>query len=158
MQTQHSIDDLISIGKRGIRSRYEEGAPKKVLIVGAGVAGLSAAYELKRAGHVPVILEAQQRVGGRVHTLRQPFADGLYADVGAMRIPRAHALTMYYIEKFGLSTNDFTMDNPRAHYYLGGRKVRAADANASPALLGFDVSEREIGRIPGGCTWKLSGP
>ena len=121
-------------------------APKKVVIVGAGMAGLTAAYELKRAGHQPVVLEAQQRLGGRVHTLREPFSEGLYAEVGAMRIPRAHKMTLAYIEKFGLKTNDFTMDNPQAYYYIGGRKVRAAEAVANPGLLGFDMAEHERGQ------------
>ncbi|MFD2354188.1 FAD-dependent oxidoreductase [Nonomuraea ferruginea] len=43
---------------------------KRVLVIGAGMAGLVAAYELMRQGHEPVVLEAQQRVGGRVLTLR----------------------------------------------------------------------------------------
>lgn len=121
-------------------------APKKVVIVGAGMAGLTAAYELKRAGHQPVVLEAQQRLGGRVHTLREPFSEGLYAEVGAMRIPRAHKMTLAYIEKFGLKTNDFTMDNPQAYYCIGGRKVRAAEAAQDPGLLGFDLAEHELGQ------------
>ncbi|MCK7480919.1 MAG: FAD-dependent oxidoreductase [Candidatus Moduliflexus flocculans] len=75
-------------------------------------------------------MEAQQRVGGRVYTLRDPFTEGLYAEVGAMRIPRAHSLTMTYVEKFGLKTNDFTMDNPNAYYYIGGGKMRASEAHA----------------------------
>ncbi len=123
--------------------------PLKVVIVGAGMAGLTAAYELKRAGHKPVLLEAQQRIGGRVHTLRDPFSEGLYAEVGAMRIPRAHKLTLAYIDKFGLRTNDFTMDNPKAYYYIGGKKVRIAEAQADPALLGFDLSPEERGQTAG---------
>ena len=90
------------------------GKRKRVVIVGAGMAGLTAADELLRAGHDPLILEAQQRVGGRVYTLREPFAPGLYAEAGAMRIPRAHKLTLAYVEKFGLETIDFTMNNPDA--------------------------------------------
>jgi monoamine oxidase len=53
------------------------GPRKKVIIIGAGMAGLVAAYELLKAGHEPIILEAQQRVGGRVQTLREPFTHGL---------------------------------------------------------------------------------
>jgi monoamine oxidase len=123
--------------------------PKKVIVVGAGMAGLVAASELRHAGHKVILLEAQQRVGGRVHTLREAFSDGLYAEVGAMRIPRSHKLTLAYINKFGLKTNDFTMGNPQAFYYIGGQKLRAAEANANPDLLGFDVAEHERGKTAG---------
>ena len=55
--------------------------PKKVVIVGAGVAGLAAAYELVRAGHDVQILEMQQRVGGRIKTMSsESFYPGLWSD------------------------------------------------------------------------------
>ena len=149
MQSAHSIQDYRDIVKMGIDKKFSTDKPKKVIIVGAGLAGLSAGYELKRAGHTPVILEAQQRVGGRVYTLRDPFTEGLYAEVGAMRVPRAHTLTMEYISKFGLKTNDFTMDNPNAYYYIGGRKMRALEANENPSLMGFDVNKNEEGKTSG---------
>ena len=149
MHFEHPIQDHIDVVKQGIAKKFEAGKPKKVVIVGAGLAGLAAGYELKRAGHTPVILEAQQRVGGRVYTLREPFMEGLYAEVGAMRIPRCHSLTMAYIEKFGLKTNDFTMDNPNAYYYIGGQKFRASEAHADPSLMGFEVSPMEGGKISG---------
>ncbi len=149
MQSAHSILDYLDVVKQGIAKKYGDGKPKRVVIVGAGLAGLAAGFELKRAGHTPIILEAQQRVGGRVYTLRDPFTEGLYAEVGAMRIPRAHTLTMSYVETFGLKTNDFTMDNPNAYYYMGGRKVRASEAAKDPSLLGFDVSENEKGKTAG---------
>ena len=47
-------------------------------------------------------LEAQQRAGGRVYTLREPFADGLYVDAGASQIPANHYLTLKYVRLFGL--------------------------------------------------------
>ncbi len=55
---------------------------RKVIIVGAGMAGLSAAYELKKAGHKVQIIEMQERVGGRVKTFgeKEGFAKGLYVD------------------------------------------------------------------------------
>ncbi len=124
-------------------------SPRKVVVVGAGVSGLVAAYELKHAGHKPVVLEATQRVGGRVHTLCESFSDGLYAEVGAMRIPRTHKLTLAYIDKFGLKTHDFTMDNPQAYYYIGGRKLRIAEAQANPDLLGFELARHERGQTAG---------
>ena len=69
-------------------------APKKIIIIGAGMAGLSAGYELTQLGHDITILEARARPGGRVHTLREPFDDGLYAEAGAARIPDDHNLTL----------------------------------------------------------------
>ncbi len=52
-------------------------------VIGAGMAGLASALELKRAGHDATVLEAQNRVGGRIFTCRD-FAPGPYAEWGAM--------------------------------------------------------------------------
>jgi monoamine oxidase len=79
-------------------------APKKIIIIGAGMAGLSAGYELAQLGHNVTILEARARPGGRVHTLREPFSDGLYAEAGAARIPDNHDLTLKYVKLFNLPT------------------------------------------------------
>lgn len=72
-------------------------AGKKILIIGAGMAGLVAGYELTQLGHDVTILEARTRPGGRVQTLREPFSDGLYAEAGAARIPTNHDLTLKYV-------------------------------------------------------------
>ena len=77
-------------------------APQKIIIIGAGMAGLSAAYELTQLGHDVTILEARARPGGRVQTLREPFSDGLYAEAGAARIPDNHDLTLKYVKLFDL--------------------------------------------------------
>jgi len=84
------------------------GSPaKKVLVLGAGMAGLVAAYELTQLGHNVTVLEARTRPGGRVHTLREPFADGLYAEEGAARIPDNHNLTLKYVKQFELPLEPF---------------------------------------------------
>lgn len=83
------------------------GPAKKVLILGAGMAGLVAGYELTKLGHDVTILEARTRPGGRVHTLREPFADGLYAEAGAARIPENHNLTLKYVKEFALPLEPF---------------------------------------------------
>jgi monoamine oxidase len=75
-------------------------APKKIIIIGAGMAGLSAGYELTQAGHEVAIFEARAIPGGRVHTIREPFSDGLYAEAGAARIPDDHDLTLKYVKLF----------------------------------------------------------
>ena len=84
-----------------------------MLIIGGGISGLVAAHELRRQGHDAVVLEAQGSVGGRIYTLRAPFAPGLYAEAGAMRIPRAHDLTLEYCQLFELPMRPFVMGNPQ---------------------------------------------
>jgi monoamine oxidase len=138
--------DTVSHGLRQARS------PKRLVVVGAGMAGLVAASELLRAGHDVVILEARERVGGRVHTLREPFTHGLFAEAGAMRIPRCHDLTMAYVEKFGLATMPFTVSNPEAYFHVHGRNFRMRDADARPHELGFEMAESES-RTPVGSLW-----
>jgi monoamine oxidase len=59
-------------------------SPKKVVVIGAGLAGLAAAHELMQAGHEVTVLEARMWPGGRVYTIRDSFADGLYAEAGAV--------------------------------------------------------------------------
>ena len=84
-----------------------KGPAKKVLVLGAGLAGLVAAYELTQLGHEVTVLEARIRPGGRVHTLREPFSDGLYAEAGAARIPDDHDLTLKYVKHFELPLEPF---------------------------------------------------
>ena len=56
---------------------------KKIIVAGAGIAGLSCAYELVRRGHQVTVLEASGHTGGHVQTVWEGLADGLYADGGA---------------------------------------------------------------------------
>jgi monoamine oxidase len=87
---------------------------RKVLILGAGMAGLAAGYELSKLGHDITILEARSRPGGRVFTLREPFADGLYAEAGAARIRDNHHLTLKYVKIFNLPLEPFYPSNLKA--------------------------------------------
>jgi monoamine oxidase len=136
--------DLLAIARGGLPAGG--GSPRKVAVVGAGMAGLVAAWELLRAGHQPIVLEARGRVGGRIYTLREPFADGLYAEVGAMRIPRSHALTLAYCERFRLPLAPFTATNPSAFVHVGGRRLRAGKIGAEAAELPFALAPHERGR------------
>ncbi|GAA2899463.1 monoamine oxidase [Actinoplanes cyaneus] len=77
---------------------------RTVVVLGAGVAGLSAAYELQRLG-VPVeVLEGTRRLGGRIYTFHfGDSPDAPFAELGAMRIPAGHSNTLRYIAELGLA-------------------------------------------------------
>jgi monoamine oxidase len=137
------LSQYLHIVQQGLPSEILGGRPKKIIIVGAGMAGLVAADVLLQAGHDPMILEAQSRVGGRILTIREPFTPGLYGEAGAMRIPQSHALTVAYINKFGLRHYDFTLDNPRAYCHIHGRQWRVAEVQKNPNLLEFDLHPTE---------------
>ena len=92
---------------RGARAVTVNSPAKKVLVLGAGMAGLVAAYELTQRGHDVTVLEARTRPGGRVHTLRETFSNGLYAEEGAARIPENHDLTLKYVKQFELPLEPF---------------------------------------------------
>ncbi len=80
----------------------QTGSAKQVLVLGAGLAGLAAAYELDKAGFAVTVLEARTRPGGRVRTYRDPFADGLYAEMGAEYVDASDEYDHKYCKEFGL--------------------------------------------------------
>ena len=135
--------DVLAVPRSGLGP--PAGSPRRVLVLGAGMAGLVAAYELKRQGHRPVVLEAQNRVGGRIYTMRS-FAPSLYAEAGAMRIPGVHRLTLAYCQQFGLETRPFLTGNPNGLVYVGGNRFTMAEIEAEPRLLPFELAETEVGR------------
>jgi monoamine oxidase len=78
--------------------------PKRIVIAGAGLAGLSAAYELVQSGHQVTVLDARDRPGGRVLTLRDSFAGGQYAEAGAETFGETHGFVQRYVRLFQLET------------------------------------------------------
>ena len=80
---------------------------KKVIIIGAGISGLVAGYDLTIAGYDVTILEARDRIGGRVLTIRSPFSNNHYVEGGAARIKPNHDLTIAYANHFNLTLDPF---------------------------------------------------
>lgn len=78
---------------------------KTAIIIGAGLAGLSAAYDLHRAGWQVTVLEARDRVGGRVHSIRN-FSNGLVAEGGGEFIDKHHTRMLAYAKEFKLSLGE----------------------------------------------------
>lgn len=123
-----------------------KGAAKKVIIVGAGLAGLSAAYELTQAGHDVTILEARARPGGRVYTLREPFSDGLYAEAGAMNVFDNHHLTMSYIKLFDLTLDPVVPSKLASILYIRGQRIVAEPNQPIAYPLELTPDEKKLGR------------
>ncbi|MGO4103732.1 flavin monoamine oxidase family protein [Leifsonia sp. YAF41] len=127
----------------------------ETIVVGAGVAGLTAARLLAKAGRHVVVLEARDRVGGRVWTDR---SDGLITDLGASWI---HGVTddpvSQSAEAFGMRTVEFSVggyqpdSRPIAYYGPDGKRltdaaaqqfaddIRAVDATLSKAIAASDT-------------------
>lgn len=91
---------LASCGGSGSRGRG------RVAVVGAGLAGLIAAYELERKGVEVVLLEARERIGGRVHTARNPFLREQSAELGGEYIDASHRTLLRYVRRLDLDLDD----------------------------------------------------
>ena len=145
-------DDQVEIGHESPGALSGTQPSKRVIIVGAGISGLVAGYELSRAGHDVTILEARNRVGGRVFTLRTPFSDGHFADAGAARIPPDHDMTIGYADHFGLTLDPFY---PESSYYVNlsddeRTLISASDYLNNPPWEGFPVNRKDFIKIRGG--------
>src|ERR671915_637224 len=121
----------------------------RVLVLGGGLAGLTAAYELGKAGYDCRVLEARPRPGGRVFTVRRgtqseeegpgqtaAFDDGLYFNAGPMRISHHHRTTLAYCRELQVPVEVFVADSDSAYLYqtrsstLTGRRIRLREARA----------------------------
>ena len=92
-----------------VSPRPDAGTPRRVVVVGAGLAGLAAAVRLRDAGWDVVVLEARPRVGGRVHTVYGgegdvPFDRGLRAELGGESIDDTHTALRSLLRRFRLTT------------------------------------------------------
>ncbi|MGB5597050.1 MAG: NAD(P)/FAD-dependent oxidoreductase [Crocosphaera sp.] len=121
-------------------------APKNIVIIGAGIAGLMAGLLLKEAGHHVTILEAHKRLGGRILTYRG-FAGKMYGEFGAMRFPQQHPLAQYLInEKFKLPTKPFPIYDENTFIHLQGKSVRRSDFH--PHQFDFNLPNHEANQTP----------
>ncbi len=121
----------------------------EVLILGAGLAGMAAAYELGKLGYKCTILEARERAGGRCWSIRrgsvntetgQPvhtanFDEGQYFNAGPSRIPHHHALTLHYCKELSVPIQVYSNVNENAYYFsegkgpLSNRKIRMREVH-----------------------------
>jgi monoamine oxidase len=120
----------------------------RVVILGAGLAGMTTAYELGKVGYDCRVLEGRARPGGRVFTVRRgtvseedgpgqtaAFDDGLYFNAGPMRISHHHRTTLAYCRELQVPVEVFVPDCESAYLLqtrgtLAGRRVRLREARA----------------------------
>lgn len=104
-------------------SEAQPGRTPHVVIIGAGLAGLCAAYLLQKKNWTYTILEAERHhVGGRVRTMRIGD-DGLHWEAGAMRIPAEHKIVRKYINMFSeLELRPFVMYSSKTFKYARGTR------------------------------------
>ena len=122
-------------GAENFRLPKSSGNGRSVVILGAGIAGLVAAYELQRAGYRVTVLEARDRIGGRSWTIRggdrivqtgrpdqvAAFDPGLYFNSGPARIPSTHRLILSYARRLGVKMEPFINVNRNAGWDFGGK-------------------------------------
>jgi len=115
---------------------------KRVVVLGAGLAGLAAALQLQKSGYDVTVLEAQDIPGGRVKTIRAPFASGGYAEAGAVRIYSNNRWTMKYVKQMGLESKLAAYDDDVGAklWYLQGKRFTTPQGEWP--LAGLSAQER----------------
>lgn len=150
LKMQNRLDDLNNIidsmsPPKDITNICPIGCAKdvKVAVIGAGEAGLAAAFELRKIGCNITLFEASQRIGGRVYTYYFDRNNRRYGELGPMSIPISHYTTWHYINLFNIDTSPFVNNNNNSLLYLRGKKAindvkgRSVAKNIHPQ---FDLS------------------
>ncbi|NXY24897.1 OXLA oxidase, partial [Atrichornis clamosus] len=134
--------ELLDIVRHGLQPAAR---PARVVVVGAGIAGLAAAKLLRDAGHTVTVLEMSGRVGGRIQTYR-PEGQDWYVELGPMRLPGKHRLIREFIRQFDLKLNPFIQRDGNTWYFLNGTRVRAEEVDRNPDILNYPVKPSERGK------------
>jgi monoamine oxidase len=123
-----------------------EGAADEVIVVGAGIAGLTATWRLREAG-VPVRLyEAQGRIGGRMLSLRGHFPDSQVVELGGELINSDHSHIRRLAAQFGIELNDLETDDPDLDaevFFFEGRRLTERELIAAFAPVAAAI-ERDL--------------
>ena len=105
----------------------------RIAIIGAGLAGLSCAYDLKRAGYTAQVYEGSDRVGGRCWSYHGAFADGQVAEHGGELIDQNHTQIRQLAQRLGLSLDNLLaaeVNGTEPFYFFDGAPYRYTEATA----------------------------
>src|SRR5262249_23730008 len=117
---------------------------KRVVILGAGLAGLAAGWGLKNAGHDVTILEAQLHPGARLLTIREGLSDDFYAEAGAGRIPSTHTVTLEWVKHFGFELEPFYPKELSQIALLKGKRMKIpANGSVDMSAVPLDLTPEE---------------
>src|SRR6187402_986037 len=103
--------------------------PGRVVVIGGGFSGLAAAYELSRAGYEVTVVEARNRVGGRVLSFSDLVA-GKNVEGGGELIGSNHPAWVGYAKQFNLKFLDVTEEDLEAPIILGGKRLTSDESDA----------------------------
>jgi monoamine oxidase len=130
--------------------------PKRVIVAGGGIGGLSCAYELARRGHDVTVLEAAGRTGGHVRTIRDPLADGFYVDGGAEHFTNpGYEIFRGYVEEFGLTALPYRKRRENMLRLIDGKLHTEEMLADAKVLAGLGFNAREIAFLAREPWWKL---
>ena len=129
----------IAVAGTSLLNRLGFGSGGGVAVVGAGLAGLACAYELRRLGVPCKVFEAGTRVGGRCASLRGTFP-GQVAELGAEFIGGSHHTMLGYAREFGLQLEDVTQFPGSAYRMFGSQQY--SDAQLLEEYRGFEEEIR----------------
>lgn len=116
----------------------------KIGIIGGGVAGMAAAFELRKLGADITILEASEdRIGGRIYTYYFDKSGKLYAEFGAMRIPVSHETTWHYINLFQLNTISAVPPVRNSFRYVHNTRMRITESVEQYLYPKYNLTQQE---------------
>lgn len=115
-----------------------------IAIIGAGIAGLNAAYQLKKAGHTAIVYEARSRVGGRMHSVE--LGNGLIVDLGAELINTDHTDMLDLVKDFNIELFNRVDDSasqpfPKEAFYFNGVSISESELADDLRQIAAQISQ-----------------
>src|SRR5215216_947178 len=136
----------LAAGLSTVGARPAGAASPRIVVVGAGLAGLTCTYRLKQAGYAAKLYEASDRVGGRCWTLRGMFEAGQIAEHGGELIDQGHTAIRQLAQELGLMLDNLLaaeVNGTEPFYYFDGAPYSFAQATDDLKQI-YQVLHRDV--------------